>query len=186
MVKKYTHKQFQNDLKKLAYLIEGYNTTQMGGKRDKDGQLIKYRTFTIVAEGGQQVTPHGLYRVRKFTKTGKKSNAGPGVAANHAGKSLCKKIMVNRRDYPKCEGRTFTLRETTRGGKGKLYGPYKIVVYEYTPAESKKRTNAVIRLATDRLMKEKNMSRNKAIKEVRKTAKKVTHKISAVLAIHQK
>jgi hypothetical protein len=174
MVNSYSRKQFQNDLKKLAKLIKDFpKSNQSGGKRNKNGQLVKMRTFEVVEVDGKEVKPHGNYQIKEASKV------GPEVAASKAAKQLCRKIKRNGGSHTDCEGRTLVIREKTSGSAHKHFGPYSVVVDQLTPAQSKTRTQGLIKGLTARLMKTKGMSEAAAKKKAEKDTKKITHKVSA-------
>jgi len=175
MPKKYTRKHFQKDLKKLANLIENYNSTSYmkGGakKLDKNGNPIEYRTFRVVQEDGQSVS-FGTYRINK------NQPVGPEKAASKAARVICRRVRANGSDHRVCHGKTFMIQEKTRGSAGKVYGPYEIIVYKLTPAESKKRTQGLVDGLASRLVKS-GMSKSAALKKARKDTRTVTHKVYA-------
>lgn len=174
MVNSYSKKRFQSDLKKLAKLINDFpNSNQSGGKRNKNGQLVKMRTFEVVEVDGKEVKPHGNYQIKEESKV------GPEVAASKAAKQLCRKIKRNGGSHTDCEGRTLVIREKTSGSAHKHFGPYRVVVEQLTPKESETRTNSLVKELAKRLVRDKGMSKAAAEKKARKDTKKITHKVSA-------
>ena len=181
MTKKYTRKHFQSDLKKLANLIENYKSYNMkGGKKidKKTGQPIEYRTFQVVQIDGETVEPFGTYRINK------NQPVGPESAASKAARIICKRVRENGSNHKVCDGKTLMLREKTRGGSGKHFGPYEIRVKQLSPSESKKRTEGLIEGLQKRLEKPKSeggmgLSKAAAKKMAKKKTKKITHKIYA-------
>jgi hypothetical protein len=174
MVNSYSRKQFQSDLKKLAKLIKDFpKSNQSGGKRNKNGQLVKMRTFEVVEVDGKEVKPHGNYQIKEESKV------GPEVAASKAAKQLCRKIKRNGGSHTDCEGRTLVIREKTSGSAHKHFGPYRVVVEQLTPKESKTRTDSLVKALAGRLEKDKGMSKAAAKKKAEKDTKKITHKVSA-------
>lgn len=170
----YSRKQFQNDLKKLAKLIKDFpKSNQSGGKRNKNGKLVKMRTFEVVEVDGKEVKPHGNYQIKEESKV------GPEVAASKAAKQLCRKIKRNGGSHTDCEGRTIVIREKTSGSAHKHFGPYRVVVEQLTPKESKRRTESLVKELAKRLVRDKGMSNAVAKKKAEKDTKKITHKVSA-------
>ena len=110
MPKKYTRKHFQKDLKKLANLIENYNSTSYmkGGakKLDKNGNPIEYGTFRVVQEDGQSVS-FGTYRINK------NQPVGPEKAASKAARVICRRVRANGSDHRVCHGKTLMIQEKT-------------------------------------------------------------------------
>ena len=172
MVNSYSKKEFQQDLKKLAKLINDFpKTTQAGGKRSKDGKLVKMRTFEVVKVDGKNVKPHGNYQIKEDSKV------GPEVAATKAAKMMCRKIKKNGGKHTECQGKTLVIREKTSGSAHKHFGPYELVVEQLTPKESQARTDALRKLTEKRLKKE-----GKSAKEAQKVTSKlakVTHRVVA-------
>ena len=174
MVNSYSRKQFQSDLKKLAKLIKDFpKSNQSGGKRNKNGQLVKMRTFEVVEVDGKEVKPHGNYQIKEASKV------GPEVAASKAAKQLCRKIKRNGGSHADCEGRTLVIREKTSGSAHKHFGPYRVNVEQLTPKESKTRTESLQKELAKRLVRDKGMSKAAADKKAKKDTKKITHKVSA-------
>ena len=172
MVNSYSKKEFQKDLRKLAKLINAFpKTSQFGGKRSKNGKLVKMRTFEVVKVNGKDVKPHGNYQIKEESKV------GPEVAATKAAKMMCRKIKKNGGKHTECQGRTLVIREKTSGSAHKHYGPYEVVVSQLTPKESQARTKALRDLTERRLVKQGKSAKD-AKKESNKISK-VTHKVDA-------
>jgi hypothetical protein len=136
----YTVENFENDLKQLGGMIEGFY--QNGGKKKRSvapakkkkmvakkkvakksvagkkkvkrrqdgGEDRQKRTFKIVEVNGRPYPYYKRYR-----------GAEPLDAAKKAFKFACKKLGMGKEAC----NITFTLKETSRGSKKRDYGPYK-------------------------------------------------------------
>lgn len=92
-----------------------------GGKRmrhlDADGNPI--RSFRVIKIGDKDVSGNKKYAIRYYHGTRK--NNTPGKAAEHAFSKLC--THTGHKNKATCKV-TFLLKETTKGGGHKEYGPY--------------------------------------------------------------
>lgn len=108
---RYTDASFKRDIRQLERLINGFSTrspktsSTMHGGEPKEN----VRSFKVVSVNGKP-TAEGRYTL--------KPNQDPRAAAARAYTQLCKKNGMAHSE--KCKY-TFSLRETTRGSKHKVY-----------------------------------------------------------------
>ena len=107
MPKYYSEKMFKKDLSELEKLVNNYNAK--GGSSGK-------RSFRVVDVDGKPIKAGSRMSGRYHIK----HDQNPGDAANKAYTALCNK-MNKRNASCRCN---FSLKETTRGSKHKVYGPY--------------------------------------------------------------
>jgi hypothetical protein len=123
----YTQEQFENDLEELEALIEqSQETNQSGGKKTHTGEL---RHFKLVTVDGKEVDLDATANI--------KEHQTPLSAAKKLLRSYCRAHKLKEANRLKVDIE-FTIRETNRGSKNKIYGPYSGKYRKYTPAEMKK------------------------------------------------
>jgi len=123
----YTQEQFENDLEELEALIEqSQETNQSGGKKTHTGEL---RHFKLVTVDGKEVDLDATANI--------KEHQTPLSAAKKLLRSYCRAHKLKEASRLKVDIE-FTIRETNRGSKNKIYGPYSGKYRKYTPAEMKK------------------------------------------------
>tara|TARA_B100000780_G_scaffold250841_4_gene197180 strand:- start:2344 stop:2952 length:609 start_codon:yes stop_codon:yes gene_type:complete len=140
---RYTEKQFKKDLNQLNKLIGNFKSSKGGGscsapQKHEDftllsgGKSVKsdkpnVRTFTVVEMNGRKIENGGRYKISNLrtrgSKKGKmrKNKPTPGDAAAKALSKFCRDMKTTNKTHCRV---TFSLLETTRGGKGKIFGPY--------------------------------------------------------------
>ena len=127
----YTQEQFEEDLNELEALIEqsqssNNNNNQSGGKKTHTGEL---RHFKLVTVDGKEVDLDCTANI--------KDHQTPLSAAKKLLRSYCRAHKLKEANRLKVDIE-FTIRETNRGSKNKIYGPYSGKYRKYTPAEMKK------------------------------------------------
>ncbi len=117
MVKRYTNKTFQSDLKKLENFIEkegGNKKNKKGGdKNEKNEKNVRH--FKLIEADKKEVNL-GYVKVNP--------SSSPLSAAKKLFKSLSHHKNMSGKDKLKFSS-TFTIQETTQDSKRKIYGPYK-------------------------------------------------------------
>jgi len=136
---KYSEAMFRKDLAELSSLIDTYVYTARGGRPP-----VHMRSFTVHTVGGKPYTGDDIRVTINRKKPGRpmrKNPAKPKDAARHAYHSICENLGFKKFN---CDI-VFTIKETTRGSKNKVYGPYegsrkklsKAVLAEYAKKHKK-------------------------------------------------
>jgi hypothetical protein len=121
----YTTEKFENDLKQLSGMIEGfYSNNQEGGKKpnQKSKKKLKQKKKTHLKKGGAAKRWYKVVNVNgnPYQYYRRYKGAEPKDAALKAFHFICKKLGMGK----SCSI-TFTLKETSRGSDKRNYGPYK-------------------------------------------------------------
>lgn len=129
--KTYSQQEFENDLNELELLIENSQSnsnsnSQQGGKKTHIGEL---RHFKLVTVDGKEINIDATANI--------KNHQTPLSAAKKLLRSYCRSMKLKEANRLKVDIK-FTIRETNRGSKPKIYGPYSGKYRKYTPAEMKK------------------------------------------------
>jgi len=124
----YTQEEFEQDLTELESLIQQSQSSnvQSGGAKEYDGE---YRHFKLVTVDGKEVNLDCTANI--------KDHQTPLSAAKKLLRSYCRAHKLKEANRLKVDIE-FTIRETNRGSKPKIYGPYSGKYRKYTPAEMKK------------------------------------------------
>jgi len=142
----YTQREFENDLNKLESLVKESNKNneendeeeeeeddeeeekyQYGGKEEYEGE---YRRFKVVHLDGKPVKFEGRAAI--------KEHHTPVSAAKKLLRSIAAEKNLTGSDKLKLHPVIFSIQETTRESKHKVYGPYHGRYKKYTPEEMKK------------------------------------------------
>jgi hypothetical protein len=180
----YTQKEFENDLNKLESLVKKNNKNdnenyedendddnenyeeeeeeyQYGGKEEYKGI---YRRFKVVQLDGKPVKFEGRAEI--------KEHHTPVSAAKKLLRSIAAEKNLTGSNKLKLHPVIFSIQETTRESKHKVYGPYHGRYKKYTPEEMKKakvdgrkyEMKAVVKLYKKKDHNEENKKNEKAHK----------------------